>query len=118
MAVSQKNGSLTFVVEHLDPELGPWSSLEYQCIASESHDSGCNFILSSVPGSLKAKLDTQSWSKASIETRSVEIIFAAEKSRVCLLDPKAIEELSPADATQFDVFLFGGILGRSRRDCK
>ena len=31
--------------------------------------------------------------------------------RVCLLDMKATQSLSPADAKDFDVFLFGGILG-------
>ncbi|KZT26060.1 DUF431-domain-containing protein [Neolentinus lepideus HHB14362 ss-1] len=31
--------------------------------------------------------------------------------RVCLLDPKAMKEISPADASEFDCFLFGGILG-------
>jgi ribosome biogenesis SPOUT family RNA methylase Rps3 len=31
--------------------------------------------------------------------------------RLCLLDMKATEALSPKDAQEFDVFLFGGILG-------
>ena len=31
--------------------------------------------------------------------------------RVCLLDPKAPQILSPADAGLFDCFLYGGILG-------
>jgi ribosome biogenesis SPOUT family RNA methylase Rps3 len=33
------------------------------------------------------------------------------KERVCLLDPKAEKTISPADSDEFDVFLFGGILG-------
>ncbi|PLW41529.1 hypothetical protein PCASD_09968 [Puccinia coronata f. sp. avenae] len=32
-------------------------------------------------------------------------------SEVCLLDPKATEELSPGDGMRFEWFLFGGILG-------
>ena len=46
-----------------------------------------------------------------VENRSVEEIFASSKSKVCLLDPSAAEELSPLDGEQFEVFLFGGILG-------
>lgn len=32
-------------------------------------------------------------------------------SKICLLDSEAGETLSPADAEEFDYFLFGGILG-------
>lgn len=31
--------------------------------------------------------------------------------RVCLLDPRAEQEISPEDGEAFDMFLFGGILG-------
>ena len=30
---------------------------------------------------------------------------------MCLLDPRATEELSPSDKEEFEAFLFGGILG-------
>lgn len=39
----------TYIVEHLDDELGPWSKLEYMTIAKESHDNGAKVLLS-VPG--------------------------------------------------------------------
>jgi ribosome biogenesis SPOUT family RNA methylase Rps3 len=42
----------TYIVEHLDEELGPWSELEYVTIAKESHQAGSEFCLSSVPSSL------------------------------------------------------------------
>jgi ribosome biogenesis SPOUT family RNA methylase Rps3 len=42
----------------------------------------------------------------------VEELYAADKARVCLLDPAAAKDLSPADGDTFDVFLFGGILGK------
>ena len=90
----------TYVVEHLDPELGPWSALEYKTIATETSKVKANFLteeLRAVPGLV-------------IETRSVEQIFF-NKERVCLLDPAAKDELSPKDGDLFDVFLFGGILG-------
>lgn len=101
----------TYVVEHLDPELGPWSSLEYGCIARESHATGARFLLSSVPHSLQMPKDLAATQGLEVERRSVEEIFADRKSQVCLLDPAAQVELSPADGDQFRVFLFGGILG-------
>jgi len=38
-------------------------------------------------------------------------LFEDQKEQVCLLDPAAAKELSPEDASHFNVFLFGGILG-------
>lgn len=103
-----------FVVEHLDPELGPWSALEYKTIAQESKDAECRFILSSVPESLLKSKDIQTLRDAGAEGRddSIETYFADRKDRICLLDPAAKQELAPSDANQFDVFLFGGILGK------
>ena len=100
-----------FVVEHLDPELGDWSALEYQTIAEESAHAGVRFCLSLVPPNLQlppALLDVPAFS---VEHRGVEEVYASKKERVCLLDPSAKEELKPEDGTKFDVFLFGGILG-------
>jgi ribosome biogenesis SPOUT family RNA methylase Rps3 len=103
--------SKTFVVEHLDPELEAWSSLEYSAIASECHAAGARFLLSSVPESLQLPERLQQAKGLSVERRSVEEIYAAQKDRVCLLDPAASKDLSPEDGDAFDVFLFGGILG-------
>ncbi|KAJ5369619.1 SAM-dependent RNA methyltransferase predicted [Penicillium cosmopolitanum] len=102
-----------FVVEHLDPELGPWSALEYGCIARESHERGARFLLSSVPAELQMPADLAATKGLEVEQRSVEDIFADKKERVCLLDPAAQVELSPEDGDNFDVFLFGGILDRT-----
>ena len=103
-------GKFTFVVEHLDPELGPWSALEYKTIAEESKQAGCDFILSSVPESLLHSSELHSLD-ANAKGESVESYFAEKKDRICLLDPQGTKELSPSDANDFDVFLFGGILG-------
>ena len=43
---------------------------------------------------------------------SVEEIFKDDRREVCLLDPAATEELRPEDGERFEVFLFGGILGK------
>lgn len=100
----------TYVVEHLDPELGPWSALEYKTIAAETSRAKANFLLSSVQKTLELPSELRDVSGLVIEPRSVEEIFA-DQERVCLLDPAAKDELSPDDGDVFDVFLFGGILG-------
>lgn len=104
------SSQLTFVVEHLDPELGPWSALEYKTIANESWQAGCEFILSSVPNSL---LSSEELKEVGANARgdSVEVYFSHKKEKICLLDPAAKQELEPEDGKNFDVFLFGGILG-------
>jgi ribosome biogenesis SPOUT family RNA methylase Rps3 len=100
-----------FVVEHLDPELGPWSALEYAAIARESHANGARFLLSSVPAELQMPAELAATKGLEVEQRGVEEIFADRKDKVCLLDPSAKTELSPEDGDVFEVFLFGGILG-------
>ena len=105
----------TFVVEHLDPELEAWSSLEYAAIASECHATGAQFLLSSVPTSLKLPANLQQAKGLNVETRGIEEIYADKKDKVCLLDPSASKDLGPEDGDSFDIFLFGGILGECGR---
>lgn len=111
MGTIENRDSNIYIVEHLDPELGPWSMLEYQAIAEESQKEGARFCLSSVPKDLHLPLELQGNHDLIIERRSVEDIFQADKERVCLLDPAAKSELRPEDGSAFNVFLFGGILG-------
>ena len=102
----------TYIVEHLDPELGPWSELEYQAIAEETDACGGQFCLSSLPSAFKVPTALQAVPGFIAEMRGVEELYQGEdKRRVCLLDPSADKDLSPEDAKRFDVFLFGGILG-------
>jgi ribosome biogenesis SPOUT family RNA methylase Rps3 len=103
--------SKTYIVEHLDDELGPWSELEYVTIARESHQAGAKFCLSSVPASLALPEALKTVPGFTADGRSVETLYAEDRTRVCLLDPSATKELSPEDGETFDVFLFGGILG-------
>ncbi len=102
----------TYIVEHLDEELGPWSELEYLAIAKETEQAGASFCLSSLPAAFPVPEALRRIPSFKPEGRSVEEIYAADKSRVCLLDPAAARELEPEDADRFDAFLFGGILGR------
>ena len=104
-------GLKTYIVEHLDPELGPWSVLEYLVIAKESEENEALFCLSSVPKSLIIPQEIQVVKGTVVEGRSVEELYEKDKGRICLLDPAALEELSPLDGAKFDIFLFGGILG-------
>ncbi|KAI1501470.1 SAM-dependent RNA methyltransferase [Biscogniauxia marginata] len=123
----------TYIVEHLDPELGPWSELEYVAIARETHRTGGGtFCLSSLPPGFRVPEALAGAPAFRAETRGVEEMYpdtvadaAAEgeegkgkgkgkgspKSRVCLLDPQAEKDLNPDDKGLFDIFLFGGILG-------
>jgi ribosome biogenesis SPOUT family RNA methylase Rps3 len=110
-AGSSRKESKRFIVEHLDPELGDWSALEYRTIALESYDAGVKFCLSSVPPSLTIPDDLRSTPGFETNSLSIETTFANQKDRVCLLDPQGVQELSPEDADRFDVFVFGGILG-------
>lgn len=110
----RNNKKRRYVVEHLDPELGPWSALEYQAIAQESANAGVSFCLSSVPKELELPAELREIDSLIIVNQSIETVFKDDKERVCLLDPKGKAELSPEDADKFDVFLFGGILGKNR----
>jgi ribosome biogenesis SPOUT family RNA methylase Rps3 len=103
--------SKTFIVEHLDDELGPSSELEYINIAKESHDSGAQFCLSSIPSTLVLPEALTAVPGFRAEQESVESVYADKKHRICLLDPSATKELTPEDGDAFDIFLFGGILG-------
>ncbi|KAF2256589.1 DUF431-domain-containing protein [Trematosphaeria pertusa] len=111
MADPNRSSGKAFVVEHLDPELEEWSSLEYATIAAECHAAGSQFLLSSVPPSLKLPVNLQQAKGLNVETRGIEEIYADKKDKVCLLDPAASKDLSPEDGDTFDIFLFGGILG-------
>lgn len=111
----------TYIVEHLDPELGLWSELEYICIGQDSQKAGSRFLLSSLPDEFRVPDRLAQLESFTPEKRSVEEMYpppkaqsdtACEvKNQVCLLDPAAKQDLSPEDGKNFGVFLFGGILG-------
>ncbi len=101
----------TIIVEHLDPELEAWQTLEYKCIAAECAASNMDFLLSGLT-SATGIAKQLSLPSQNLSEQSVENLYQGEKrSRVCLLDPKGEKDLAPEDGELFDVFLFGGILG-------
>ena len=102
----------------MEPEIGPWSTLEYQAIARETAatPSGSRFYLSSLPPALAADLPPAlaplAASGALVATdKDVETYSGMAKERICLLDPQAPAELAPEDGELFEWFVFGGILG-------
>ncbi|KAJ4302353.1 hypothetical protein N0V88_002497 [Collariella sp. IMI 366227] len=103
----------TYIVEHLDPELGMWSELEYIAIAKELQENNAKFCLSSLPAEFKVPEALNNIPSFTAEKRGVEELYAKDKSRVCLLDPSAASDLCPEDGDKFDAFLFGGILDRT-----
>ncbi len=123
--------SFTFIIEHLDPELGDWSALEYRTIARECRETKNRFTLCSVlkefvvraegmgMGDVVATREERDRVEVEVDVvnKGVEELFPPEgreggrRGRVCLLDPQAERELSPEDGDVFEGFLFGGILG-------
>lgn len=126
----QNGKSFTFIVEHLDPELGPWSALEYKTIARECREFCNQFFLSSISKDLveSGVLADVVAEGGEVERRAVEVVFPPRGGgsvadardvqaegrggeRICLLDPRGEKELCPEDGERFEGFLFGGILG-------
>jgi ribosome biogenesis SPOUT family RNA methylase Rps3 len=103
---------MNYVIEHLEPELDEWSTLEYLNIAKhvdnrlwlthlDSH------LIRNLPSSIEASEIKRT------ESNILELCQsnAIEFDKVLLLDPASQVELSPQDASQFKFLLFGGILG-------
>ncbi len=90
------------IIEHLDLELYPWCLLEYRHISQVLGKS--NVIFTNVQKKDVEKLKPY----GTVYTESVKQLKFV---KVCVLDPFAKETLAPADAPQFDYYLFGGILG-------
>lgn len=95
-----------------------WVILEYIQIIC---DVGCdNVILSSLPeGTTKENIPKRlielglKWTTKSLDKIQEQFmdIPSLKEKRVCLLDPRAKEDLSPDDSGKYDYFVFGGILG-------
>lgn len=95
-----------------------WVTLEYAQIIRDLGAS--NLILTSLPADTKKseipekllELGLQWTTKPLTEiTQDFTDLPELKQQRVCLLDPRAKEDLEPADADRFDYFVFGGILG-------
>lgn len=93
-----------------------WVILEYSQIL---RDIGAqNLVLTSLPESTTEKDIPQRLLDLGLQWTTKECVTidgGLESSKVCLLDPAAETDLVPEDASQFDYFVFGGILGSHPR---
>lgn len=110
----------SYAIEHMEDSdvLPPWVFLEYAHILSLVQPSGSRALFTNlspvIQEALQQRCAAQSQGHDFALRESIEDLISSgniNKDRVCLLDPKAPQVLSPADADSFDVFLFGGILG-------
>ncbi|KAL7412757.1 DUF431-domain-containing protein [Mrakia frigida] len=119
---------IQFVIEHLEEddaeskEVPAWVGLEYTHMLTLSPPESTVHFTSLSPSSrlalasafAPAPQSTPTLATAAAHTSDVLTLIKdmnIDISRVCLLDPKAEKELAPEDGEEFDVFLFGGILG-------
>lgn len=92
---------MKYVIEHMDPELWEWSSIEYMHAADAVGKD--NFMVTNVKEEDQAKLPGVECKQETMDSLGLK--------RVCILDPAAEKMLSPSDRDEFDYLVFGGILG-------
>ncbi|WVQ76730.1 hypothetical protein IAR50_006404 [Cryptococcus sp. DSM 104548] len=118
--------SFKYVIEHMEEDdskthaLPPWVTLEYahmlSCVGPQSTVHFTSLSSSSIPPLQKSLESSPVSQKAQPTTQPILDLLPSlsppiDKSRVCLLDPRAEKVISPEDGDLFDVFLYGGILG-------
>lgn len=92
-----------FVIEHLEPKLYRWCSLEYKHISKLVGKK--NLIFTNIKSrAAQHKLSTL----GKVSSVSVSRLGLPN---VCVLDPEAKKTLTPQEAKKFSYFVFGGILG-------
>ncbi|WVQ97720.1 hypothetical protein IAU59_004834 [Kwoniella sp. CBS 9459] len=104
---------------HMLKLVGPSSTVHFTSLSSSSIPPLQSHLSSPAPQSRSegdGSIQLSSTNKAHPTTLPILELLPTlsppiEKSRVCLLDPRAEKVLSPEDAEVFDVFLYGGILG-------
>jgi ribosome biogenesis SPOUT family RNA methylase Rps3 len=91
----------TFVIEHLEPSVYKWCTIEYAHMSKRVGKANLMFTnVSKGAGKIKALGDVR---KDSIKDIPLK--------KACVLDPAAKRLLTPEEAKKFDYFIFGGILG-------
>lgn len=104
MVGKHAKNTLKFVIEHLEPEIGTWLSIEYM---HASEIVGKNrLIFTNVKGEAeKAKLS----SLGTVKEQSFAEIYSPNE--IIILDPKANSRLMPEDLAYKKAVVIGGILG-------
>lgn len=107
---------MKYIIEHMEEGFSEWVILEYSQIL---RDIGAqNLVLTSLPASTTEKDIPQRLLDLGLQWTTKECVTidgGLESSKVCLLDPAAETDLVPEDASKFDYFVFGGILGSHPR---
>ena len=110
--------TMKYIIEHMEEGFSEWVILEYSQILREVGAE--NLILSSLPESTTEKDIPQRLLKLGLRWTTKDLkginedfkdLELLKDGRACLLDPRATIDLQPEDATKFDYFVFGGILG-------
>ncbi|MEK6933870.1 MAG: SAM-dependent methyltransferase [Nanoarchaeota archaeon] len=91
-----------FIIEHLEPELWPWSIIEYQHISKIVNKNNLWFA------NIKNK-DIEKLKKyGRVFTESIKDF---NLKNACVLDPESSIILTPKEIKQFKYLILGGILG-------
>ena len=88
-----------FVIEHLEPKLYKWSLLEYSHISKKVGKRNVLFT------------NTRSKKLKTLGKVDKKPVAKLKLKKACVLDPAALQKLTPAKAKKFEYFIFGGILG-------
>jgi len=92
---------------HMLNLIGPSSQLHFTSLSQSSIPPLQKYLETTTPSSS---------SKAHLHTDPILTLvekLGSTSARVCLLDPRAPKELAPEDGETFDIFLYGGILGKA-----
>ncbi|ODV94528.1 hypothetical protein PACTADRAFT_44203 [Pachysolen tannophilus NRRL Y-2460] len=103
---------MKYIIEHMEAGFTEWVILEYFTIINEVGPE--NLMLTSLPATMTENDIPKKLLDAGLQwtTKDVsEITGDTPKTKVCLLDPAAKEDLAVTDANNFEYFVFGGILG-------
>ncbi|PVH17692.1 uncharacterized protein CXQ87_000585 [Candidozyma duobushaemuli] len=107
---------MKYIIEHMEEGFSEWVILEYSQILRDVGSE--NLVLTSLPESTTEKDIPQRLLDLGLQWTTKECVTidgGLHSSKVCLLDPAAETDLVPEDASKFDYFVFGGILGSHPR---
>lgn len=109
---------MKYIIEHMEQGFSEWVTLEYAQIIKEVGSD--NLILSSLPQDTETKDIPQKLLELGLRWTTRDLLHLQESfqdlqplsdGRVCLLDPRASQDIQPEESNSFDYFVFGGILG-------
>lgn len=107
---------MRIIIEHLDPQIFPWSLLEYQHISKLVGRENILFTNVARKKDQQLLMPFGNVGKESFKTLAGKHPGRFNIKRVCVLDPAAEKQLMPDDAERFDYFVLGGVLGNDPMD--